>query len=293
MRKLSGALDRFCYHHPNLGIPNLMLFIIGGNVLVYLMDMVSNGTFSVLLDFVPGAILHGQIWRLVSFIFVPEASGNLLFFAITLYFYYFIGTSLERYWGTVRFNVFYFMGVVLAILVGFIIGLATGDIMNCYWATSSMYYVNMSLFFAFATLYPDLQVLLFFIIPIKVKWLAYLDGALFLIGILQYLSSGAFLYALLPVVAVLNYLIFFGDDLISRAKQQGRQVRHQRSRQTLNFKHTVKEAQKPRNYLHKCCVCGRTDADSPDLEFRYCSQCAGYRCYCMDHINNHVHIKEE
>lgn len=293
MRKLSAAVDRFCYQHPNFGIPNLMLFIIGGNLIVYFMDMFSNGTFSGVLSFVPAYIFRGQLWRLLSFVIVPEASGNIIFFAITLYFYYFIGSALERQWGTARFNVFYFTGVVSSIVVGLMIGAVGGGLMNCIWPTTTMYYVNMSLFFAFATLYPDMRVLLFFIIPIKIKWLAYLDAALFLYQMIQYIVVGNFLYALLPVFALLNYLLFFGEDLIGTVRRQGNRVKHQNSRQTINFKKAVKQTQQTKGYLHKCCVCGRTDSDYPDLEFRYCSRCAGYRCYCMDHINNHVHVTEE
>ncbi len=293
MRKFSAAVDRFCYNHPNFGIPNLMLFIIGGNVIVYLMDMFSNGTFSDVLSFIPAYIFRGQIWRLITFVIVPESSGNIIFFAITLYFYYFIGTALERQWGTARFNVFYLTGVVTSIVVGLIIGAAGSGLLNSAWATTTMYYVNMSMFFAFATLYPDMRVLLFFIIPIKIKWLAYLDAALFLYQVIQYLVAGQVLYALLPVFALLNYLLFFGEDLISTVRRQGNRVRHQNSRQTIHFKQAVKQTQQNRGYIHKCCVCGRTDTDYPDLEFRYCSRCAGYRCYCIDHINNHVHVTED
>lgn len=293
MRKFSAAVDRFCYNHPNFGIPNLMLFIIGGNVIVYLMDMFSNGTFSDVLSFIPAYIFRGQIWRLITFVIVPESSGNIIFFAITLYFYYFIGTALERQWGTARFNVFYLTGVVTSIVVGLIIGAAGSGLLNSAWATTTMYYVNMSMFFAFATLYPDMRVLLFFIIPIKIKWLAYLDAALFLYQVIQYLAAGQVLYALLPVFALLNYLLFFGEDLINTVRRQGNRVRHQNSRQTIHFKQAVKQTQQNRGYIHKCCVCGRTDTDYPDLEFRYCSRCAGYRCYCIDHINNHVHVTED
>lgn len=293
MRKLMAAVDRFCYNHPNFGIPNLMTFIIGGNVIVYLMDMFSNGTFSGVLSFIPAYILKGEVWRLLSFIFVPENSGGVIFFAVMLYFYYFIGTALERHWGTARFNVFYFTGVLATIIVGLIIGAAGGGLGSYIWVSATMYYVNLSLFFAFATLYPDMQVLLFFVLPVKIKWLAYLDLAVFIMDIIQNVAAGAYLHALLPVFAFANYLLFFGDDLISGARRNTRQVKHQTSRQTINFKKAVKETQQSRGYLHKCCVCGRTDTDYPDLEFRYCSRCAGYRCYCMDHINNHVHVTED
>ena len=143
------------------------------------------------------------------------------------------------------------------------------------------------MFFAFATLYPDMQVLLFFIIPIKVKYLAYVDAALFVLGII----TTAFPLNLLPVVAVLNYLVYCGDWLFDFFRPS-----HVRQRQkTVNFKREARRIQREqanKPYHYKCAVCGRTDTDYPELEFRYCSRCVGYHCFCQDHINNHVHFTE-
>lgn len=285
MRKINTAISRFCYNHPNFGIPNLMLYIVIGNVIVYIMDMMSHGTFSAVAAFIPYEIFHGQVWRLVSFIFVPEAGGSVLWFAIGLYVDYLIGTQLERQWGTARFNVFYFSGVVLTALTGLLLGAVSGGRM----VTASMYYVNLSLFFAFATLYAEMQFLVMFVIPVKAKWLAWLSGAMIALGVIQDVVYGNFLGALIPIVALLNYFIFFGEELMGGAKNAGNRVRHQTSRQTISYRKAVKAQKKQKGYLHKCCVCGKTDAEFPDMEFRYCSKCEGYRCYCMEHINNHEH----
>ena len=284
LRSFDSWLDRFCAKHRNLAVPNLMLYIVIGNVIVFVLDMFSRYSFSHMLTFVPYYIFHGQIWRLVTFIFVPEGS-NLLFVAISLYFYYFIGNALEREWGSARFTVFYGIGVLVNIAVGLVLSFLYG--LNYPWPVVSMYYINMSLFFAFAALYPDLQVLLFFIIPVKVKWLAWIDAAFFAWSILSSLFHLNWVGVVLPVVAILNFLLFFSSDA---ARIFGR-VRHRTSRQTINFKKATKEAKKDKGYLHKCTVCGITDADDPNMEFRYCSKCSGYYCYCMDHINNHVHIQ--
>ena len=289
MKKINAAIDRFCYSHPNFGIPNLMLWVVIANVLVYLMDMFSNGTFSGILSFVPALIFRGQVWRLITFVFVPSFRSNFIFFAISAYFYYFIGSRLEQQWGTARFNFFYGSGVLLAIIVGLIAGLVTGGGME----TATMEYNNLSLFFFFSSLFPDMTVLLAFIIPVKIKWLAYLDAALMLYNMIQLIAAGQFVLALLPVLAILNYLVFFGDSLLDALRGRARRAQYQRSRQTIQFKRAAREAKQKKGYLHKCTVCGRTDADYPDLEFRYCSRCAGYRCYCIDHINNHVHVTEE
>ena len=283
LRSFDSWLDRFCAKHRNLAVPNLMLYIVVGNVIVFVLDMFSRYSFSNMLTFVPYCIFHGQIWRLVTFIFVPEGS-NLFFVAISLYFYYFIGNALEREWGSARFTVFYGIGVLVNIAVGLVLSFLYG--LNYPWPVVSMYYINMSLFFAFAALYPDLQVLLFFIIPVKVKWLAWIDAAFFAWSILSSLFHLNWVGVVLPVVAILNFLLFFSSDA---ARIFGR-VRHRTSRQTINFKKAAKEAKKDKGYLHKCAVCGITDAEDPNMEFRYCSKCSGYYCYCMAHINNHVHI---
>ena len=143
------------------------------------------------------------------------------------------------------------------------------------------------MFFSFATLFPDMQVLLFFIIPIKIKWLAYIDAIYFLLAVV----TTKFPINLLPIVAMLNYVIFFGDSLIS-AVTRGK-VRY--SKKTVDFKREVKKINKEQEsmpYTRKCAVCGRTDAEHPELEFRFCSRCAGYHCFCQDHINSHVHFTE-
>lgn len=285
MKAVSRWLDRFCYDHPNFGIPNLMKYIVIGNVMVYFLDLFSRGYASWMLSFSSPLILQGQVWRVLSFVFVPVATGGAtpigkaLFFAMTILFYYYIGNALERQWGTVRFTVFYGLGVLLNIIMGFVMG------------GTSMYYINMSMFFAFATLYPEMQVLLMGILPLKVKWLAWLDAAMFAFDIFFSIFSHRWITAVLPLVALLNYFIFFWDDLMSVVHRTGQRAAYRANPQTINFKKAQKQVQERRGYLHKCAVCGITDADDPDMEFRYCSKCNGYYCYCMKHINDHVHVE--
>jgi len=289
MRAISNWLDRFCYKHPRLGIPNLMKYIILANAAVFVLDLFTNSFFSKLLFFHYDSILHGQVWRLVTFVLVPSISGtgassfglfsSVFFFAMTSFFYYWIGTTLERQMGTTRFTVFYALGVVL----NMIFGLVTHAGVN-------MYYINMSMFFSFATLYPDTRVLLYGIIPLKVKWLAWLDAAFFAYDAFFYLRAGYPLLALMPVVAILNYFLFFGGSLLGAAQYKKQAFQHRHSKQTVNFKKAQKEIRQQKGYLHKCTVCGITDTDRPEMEFRYCSRCNGYYCYCMDHINNHSHV---
>ena len=283
MRAVDNWLDRFAAKHPRLGIPRLMLYIVIGNIVVFFFNTFSMGTFSAMLDFSRPLILQGQVWRLFTFIFVPMYTDprDVLFLALSLYFYYFIGSVLEQEWGSTKFTLFYFMGVLFNIAAGFVVGVTT------------MHYVNLSLIFAFATLYPDMRFLLFFIIPVKIKWLAWLDAAWFVVDILQFSLVGLYPLILLPAVAFLNYFLFFWSDIKAVLTRGKGKVAHKTSRQTIDFKAAQKKAQETKGYMHKCDVCGKTDADDPTMEFRYCSKCDGYYCYCMDHINTHVHVKED
>ena len=295
MRGVDSWLDRFAYKHPRLGIPRLMLYVVIGNLIVFFLDLFSASTFSPMLVFSGHLILRGQVWRLITFVFVPLYSGMryIFFFALSLYFYYFIGTMLEREWGSTKFTLFYSMGVALNILVGFVIYfiyLALGLPLAPYLVTANMHYVNLSLFFAFATLYPEMR-FLFIIIPVKVKWLAWLDAALFVLDMVEMAVDGSFFLLPLPVVAILNYFLFFYSPIKETLSRGRRVAKHQQSQAAVNFRAAQRKAKETKGYMHKCAVCGRTDTDNPGLEFRYCSKCDGYHCYCMDHINDHVHVK--
>jgi membrane associated rhomboid family serine protease len=282
LQAIQNWLDRFCHKHPRLSIPNLMVYIVIGNVLVFLLDKFSmSGSLNATAYFSFNApyILHDlQLWRIVTFIFVPTSS-NIFLFAISMYFYYFIGTTLEREWGSSKFTIYYFFGVLLNILVGFIVGY------------TNMVYVNMALFFAFATLFPNMQVLFFFIIPMKIKYLAWVDAAFFAIEIFSFLFGGAPIRALIPIVAILNYLLFFGGDLTNFLRKTKQTATYKAGRKTVDFHAAQQHVKEKKGYLHKCAVCGRTDVTNPELEFRYCSKCNGYYCYCSDHINAHVHME--
>ena len=285
MNSLRRRIDRFCVLHPNFGIPNLMLYIVIGNIAFYLLSLFSslnNTSFYSILSFSWAGLKQGQLWRLLSFSFLPTDTRPF-WLLVSCYFYYWIGSTLEREWGTAKFTIYYLSGVLLTALGAVITSLITGYD----WQVAGATYVNFAMFFAFATLYPDLQVLFFFIIPVKVKWLAWLDAALFAIDCANYLANGLWMLCLLPLVAVVNYVIFFWSDIMERF---GR-VKYQTSRQTVNFKKATKQAREQKGYIHKCAVCGKTDTDYPDEEFRYCSKCNGYYCYCSEHIHNHVHIQ--
>ena len=291
MKKLYDGVQRFCAAHPRFGIPNLMRVIVIGNVAVYVLMLLTQANDANALSFLTfnlNALLHGEVWRLVTFVFVPAYSSPFALL-ISLYFYYWIGSTLERQWGTAKFNLYYISGALLTVLGVVLASLITG---NPYLTAAGTGYVNLSMFFAFAFLFPDTTVLLFFILPVKMKWLAYLDGALFAFDIIKAIGAHNWAGVVLPIVALLNFAVFIWPEvhyLKERAK-------YQNSRKTVQFRQAqqqqAKQAQQ-QGYRHKCAVCGRTDTDYPDLQFRYCSKCVGYHCFCQDHIFNPVHFTEE
>jgi membrane associated rhomboid family serine protease len=291
LKKLYDGVQRFCAAHPRFGIPNLMRVIVIGNVAVYVLMLLTQANDANALSFLTfnlNALLHGEVWRLVTFVFVPAYSSPFALL-ISLYFYYWIGSTLERQWGTAKFNLYYISGALLTVLGVVLASLITG---NPYLTAAGTGYVNLSMFFAFAFLFPDTTVLLFFILPVRMKWLAYLDGALFAFDIIKAIGAHNWAGVVLPIVALLNFAVFIWPEvhyLKERAK-------YQNSRKTVQFRQAqqqqAKQAQQ-QGYRHKCAVCGRTDSDYPNLQFRYCSKCAGYRCFCQDHIFSHVHFTEE
>jgi len=271
-----GLIDRFCDKHPRFGIPNLALYIAAGQGLVGIADLVLNGWLSAAIMFFRPFILRGQVWRLLTFILVPSSS-NPFYLLLSCYVVYWTGRMLEREWGAAKFTLFYLSGVLWSILGGMILG------------TTSIYYIHLSFFLVIATMYSEMQVLFMFVLPIKMKWLAILDVALIL---LDGIRVGP-VVVLLAVPSFINYFIFTWSVWSMKLGF----LRRRADPQVINFKKVQRQAQKKAKetggYLHKCAVCGITDQDDPNMEFRYCSKCDGYYCYCANHINNHIHIRND
>lgn len=283
MKNLRRNFERFCLRNRNKGIPNLMLYICIGNAVMYVISMVTrNYTLYNLLSFNRRLILQGQVWRLFTYP-LTYLTSNILLMAISLLCYYSLGNAMEHMWGTLKFNIFYLTGVVLMDIYAMIF--------NC---SANVYYLNMSLFLGYATLFPDASFLLFFIIPVKAWVLALFDLVIILLGVFSPPFTAANLF---PLIALGNYFLFFGKDVLNVIplswQSNARKLFHKKPKQpkVIQF-HVSQKPQEPKqNYNHRCTVCGRTDVSNPELEFRYCSKCKGYYCYCQDHINNHVHIQ--
>lgn len=234
----------------------------------------------------PGLILRGQVWRIVSWLLVPPGSLDI-FTIIMLLFYYSVGTNLERAWGSFRYNVYIFGGILFTIIGAFIsyaiasFGAPEGVIVGVGNAFST-YYISMSMFLAFALTYPDMQVLIYFILPIRVKWLGVMYAAFILYDILNVSWVGK----VAIIASVFNFVVFF---LMTR---NYRRVSPKEIKRKKEFHRAVQQSMpKPGQTRHKCAVCGRTEQDTPHLEFRYCSKCNGNYEYCQDHLFTHEHIK--
>ena len=274
--KLERKLGRYA-------VSNLMLYIVIGTIIAYILYLM-NPVYLSYLYLNPDLVAKGQVWRLITFVFIPTNTANPFFTAISLYFYYFIGSTMEAEWCQDKFSLYFLFGMIFSVVYAFLAYFLTGLSPSPY---SVAEFIYLSMFFTFATYYPDMQVLLFFFLPVKVKWLAWVDAAFFLYSVftLPFPSS------LLPVIAILNYLLFCGDVLFAGLSPS----RFAQRRKTINFRRAagrVRREQENAPYRFKCAVCGRTDTDYPQLEFRYCSRCAGYHCFCQEHINNHIHFNQ-
>lgn len=309
MKNLRKRFDVFCFRNRSKGIPNLMLYIVLGNAVVYFMSMFAgNYTLYDILCFDRDLILQGQVWRLFTYVFTSfSSSSNLLLVAISYLCYWSLGKAIENIWGTFRFNLFYLSGVlmmdVFAMCFGGILVDAGGYLLDCSVIYRSMgSTLNLTLFLSYATLFPNAHFLLFFIIPVKAWIFAVLDLVLTLYEVYS-LSYPVFCFPhnLFPLVAIGNYFLFFGKDVANVVPLSWRMNAQRLFRKKPKQPKVVPfpsagsyeaTTAKPKDlYTHRCRVCGRTDVTNPELEFRYCSKCNGYHCYCEDHISNHDHVK--
>jgi hypothetical protein len=259
-------------------LPHLTIAIIAVQVLVFVVIQIQpnpqkeDALKRLLL--VPDLVLQGEWWRMLTFVAVPSVSGESLLGPIWAFFawyiFYLMGTSLERYWGTLRYNLY--------LLVGYIATVAASFVSPHDYATN--FYFLESVFLAFAFLFPEFEFLIFFILPVKVKWLALLQWIIY--GYL--LLTGDWMIRVLVVAAISNFLLFFWRDILER-------LSHGRRRMSQQAKHYAAARTQPA-YRHRCTVCGVTDKSNPEEDFRYCSKCAGQYAYCSKHLKDHEHVVE-
>lgn len=279
-------------------IPNLTLVFILSYIVGYIIQLV-NDNFFYLLTLNPYYILKGQIWRLFTWVIIPPDTLNpqtLFFVIMLLYFTYSIGTTMERTLGTYRYNVFMLTGIVVTIIASFLcmgyIYLFKPEIFGNSWASYwgyycqgiwtesfNTYYLTLSVFMAFAATYPEARVLFMFFIPVKVKWMGILDAVLMVYIVI----AGDIFSKFVVGASLLNFVIFY-----LRSRNFSHMKPKEIKRRT-EFKQQVKY--NPGITKHKCAICGRTDEEYPELEFRFCSKCNGNYEYCQDHLFTHEHVK--
>lgn len=272
LNKLEKKFGRYAIH-------NLTLYLIGGYIIGY-------GIYSLLpnllgwLTLEPGLILSGQVWRIISWILVPP-SGSILTILIMMLFYYSLGTALERTWGAFRYNVYIFSGILFTVIGAFILYLVTGGLLGLGFHFST-YYINMSIFLAFAVSNPNMEILLYFILPIKIKWMALVYAAF----ILYDLARGNMVTRVAIIASLLNFIVFFFSSRNTKPytpKERARKAAFKKqSRPHMTYQNGAR---------HRCAVCGRTELDDPTLEFRFCSKCKGNYEYCQEHLFTHKHVE--
>lgn len=272
LNKLERKFGRYAIH-------NLTMYLIGGYVIGYGIRMfVPNLQYMLTLE--PGMILQGQVWRLISWVLIAP-SGSIFTLVIMALLYYSLGTALERAWGAFRYNVYIFSGILFTVIGAFVLYLITGGMVGMGGAFST-YYINMSIFLAFAVSYPNMELLLYFILPIKMKWMAYVYGAI----ILYSLVKGNIATRIVIIASLLNFVVFF---LSSRNVKP--YTPKEKKRKADFKKQSRPHMTYPNGARHRCAVCGRTELDDPTLEFRFCSKCKGNYEYCQDHLFIHQHVQ--
>jgi len=287
--KLERKFGRFA-------IPRLMNYMIGGYIIGYLLHFgryITGVDFLTYLTLDPYQIIHAtngfpipQFWRIISWLLVPPDQNHLILGIIMMIFYWQLGMVLERTWGVFRFNVYIFGGIIFTIIGAFILFVLTGGDVTSSYAMSYAFttnYINLSIFLAFALCYPDMQIMLYFIIPIKMKWLALVYAAFIIVD----LATGGAGDRIVIVSSLLNFAIYYlstRDYYRIAPKERKRKAAFKRA-----YGNMGKSGSSGPIPKHKCCICGRTDITNPELEFRFCSKCNGNYEYCQDHLFTHVH----
>ena len=279
-------------------IPNLTYIIVGIYIVGTLLSSLLPAETLNYLYFEPHYIFQGQVWRIFSWILIQTPLGGgpfgFLSVAIWVMFYLSIGKTLERVWGDFTYNVYILSGflftIVGTLITYFITAFLFQEPLLAYGPFVKTTYVFTSIFLAFAFTFPDAQVLLMFIIPIKVKWLGYIYVAVIGFDIVQNLIYGFWIPALIILFSVLNFIVFY----FMRKKGLGMSPRQKvkQMKRRYDFNKDAGQAARPAGIAkHKCAICGRTELTNPDLEFRFCSKCNGNYEYCTDHLFTHKHVE--
>ncbi|MGL4363338.1 MAG: hypothetical protein ACRCSG_08770 [Cellulosilyticaceae bacterium] len=260
-------------------IPNLMRYILFGQSIVYMIGLLSNINLSRLFGFNRALIMEGQIWRLVTFVFVPDQSSPLWFILFVIV-YMSIANALENAWGSFNFNIYYILSSIATLIVAWIFNIGGPIAM----------YINLSLFLSFASLAPDTTFMLYFFIPIKAKYLSIFYFIIIGSTALQNLMVGNFGVFTLILASFTGYVLYFVFPFFKYRRLRGKAKSGQKAFKSHQREMKSESSEPIKIAFHKCSVCGITEVDDPDMEFRYCSKCNGSHEYCMNHLKQHSHI---
>lgn len=278
-------------------------------VICYAAGLLINMFFPALRDYLtlnPHLILHGQVWRLISWVLISSYDGGspmgLIFGIIMMSFFFSIGKTLEQTWGDYFFNIYVFSGLLLMVVASFAVygfSLLVPPVKYAEYAIGGMplfmanvsyvfsiYYINMSILLAFAFTFPDATVLMMMLFPMKMKWLGYIEGIFLAV---DFFTGNAYVKVAIAA-AMINFAVFY---YLQRSKRFGSpRVRYQAAVRRREFNNNVKRETTPKGASkHKCAICGRTETTNPELEFRFCSKCNGNYEYCNEHLFNHKHVE--
>ena len=270
------------------GVSNLTLYIVIAYVLGFLLQEFLPTVMGYLTLDIP-MVFRGQIWRLVTWVLFPPSYSNVFFFALAIvFFYYPIGTMLERTWGSFRYTLYVFMGFFLTLVGAFILYFVMGPVaVYIPWRIFTTYYITLSIILAYSLSYPEARVMLWFVIPIKMKWMAYVYLAIMAYEVFHYISRGGWFMTIPIICSLVNFAIFYFSFKDFTRYSPSQVKRRQEFKRAMQPQSQVKPAgEGPR---HKCAICGRTEKDDPNLEFRFCSRCKGNYEYCQDHLFTHQH----
>ncbi len=273
-------LDKMERKFGKYALSNLSMYIIITYAAGYLIELFAP-VMQQYLTLEPALILKGQIWRLVSWLLIPPESSNIFFVVIMLYFYYSIGNTLERTWGTFRYNVYIFSGIITSIIGSFVLYFLAGGNGIRLGNAFSTYYISMSIILAFAATYPNMQVLFMMIIPLKIKWL----GIAYAVMLAVEMILSSWPIRVVIICSLMNFIIFFFSTRNMR-RYNPKEIHRRQA-----YKQAVHKSQVNNITKHKCAICGRTEKDGDHLEFRFCSKCNGNYEYCQDHLFTHTHVK--
>lgn len=281
-----NKLERKFGRYSIKNLPFVMLVLCAASYAIkYISQIIGINLIDILVLDPIRIVTKGQIWRLVTWLLIPPEDTNIIFVIIMLLFYYSISKSLVMVWGSFKYNLYIICGFIFTILGAFILW-GIGTFIPVYfnpWQYFTTYYVNMSIFLAYAATFPENKIFLMMVLPIKVKWLGIVYGAILIINCIMYANIVTWPLIVVIVCSLLNFVLFY-FVILGKVKTKVRQAKN-------NIRVEREQQMRARITKHKCAICGRSEETNPELTFRFCSKCNGNYEYCNEHLFTHTHVQ--